>query len=78
MALVEVGRVCIKKLGRDAGKKAVITKVIDDKFVSIITSSRLKERKCNIKHLEMLAEKIDTSNKDQLAKTLEVETTKIS
>ena len=78
MALIEVGRVCIKKFGRDAGKRAVIMKVVDDSFVSIITASRLKERKCNVKHLEMLSEKIDASSKEQLAKALEVEPSKLS
>ena len=41
--LLEPGRVCIKKNGRDAGSKAVVTKVIDNKFVSIITAKRVKE-----------------------------------
>ena len=78
MALVEAGRVCIKKFGRDAGKRAVITKVFDDNFVGIMTSSRLKERKCNVKHLELLAEKIDVNNRDQLAKAIEVEPSKLT
>jgi large subunit ribosomal protein L14e len=73
MALVEEGRVCIKKLGRDAGDKAVITKVIDKNFVDIVTASRVKDRRCNIKHLEFLSEKIDPKNKEQLAKSLEIE-----
>jgi ribosomal protein L14E/L6E/L27E len=64
--------------GRDAGKRGVVTKVIDANFVSLITSTRLKERKCNVKHLEMLAEKIDLGNKEQLAKALEIEQSKLS
>jgi len=77
MALVEAGRVCIKKFGRDAGKRAVITKVVDETFVNIMTSSRTMERKCNIKHLEILNEKIDASNKEQLAKALEIDASKL-
>ncbi|MEM3839500.1 MAG: hypothetical protein QXF01_02915 [Candidatus Micrarchaeaceae archaeon] len=77
MALVEQGRVCIKKSGRDAGDKAVITKIIDANYVAIVTSSRPKERKSNIKHLEFLNEKIDPANKEQLAKALEVEASKL-
>ena len=77
MALVEQGRVCIKKSGRDAGDKAVVIKVIDSNYVNIITSSRLKERKSNIKHLEFLNERIDPSSKEQLAKALEVEASKL-
>jgi large subunit ribosomal protein L14e len=78
MPLVEVGRVCVKMFGRDAGKRGVVTKVIDANFVNLITSTRLKERKCNVKHLEMLSEKIDLGNKEQLAKALEIEQSKLS
>lgn len=77
MALVEVGRVCVKKFGRDAGKRAVVTKLLDTNFVSVVTSVRLKERKCNVKHLEFLSEKIDASNREQLAKALEIEAGKL-
>ena len=77
MALIEVGRVCVKKFGRDAGKRAVITKLIDSNFVNVVTTVRQKERKCNVKHLEFLSEKIDASNKEQVAKVLEVETSKL-
>lgn len=77
MPLVEVGRVCVKMFGRDAGKRAVVTKVIDTNFVNVITSIRLKERRCNVKHLEFLSEKVDASNKEQVAKALEIEVTKL-
>ncbi len=73
MALVEVGRVCIKKYGRDAGSKAVITKVIDRNTVHVVTSTRPRERKCNVDHLEFLSEKIDPRNEEQLYRTLEIE-----
>ncbi len=76
MALVEIGRVCVKKFGRDAGKRAVITKIVDANFVQVVTSVRLKDRRCNVKHLEFLSEKIDAANKEQLAKALEIETPK--
>jgi ribosomal protein L14E/L6E/L27E len=78
MALVETGRVCVKMFGRDAGKRGIVTKVIDANFVNLITSVRLKERKCNVKHLEFLSEKVDTSNKEQVARALEIEVSKLS
>ncbi len=71
MALVEVGRACVKKSGRDAGSKAVVTAVVDGNFVKIVTSERGKERKCNIKHLEFLHEKVDAKDKTAVAKYLE-------
>jgi len=77
MALIEEGRICIKKFGRDAGSKAAITKIVDDKFVMIVTSIRPKERKCNVAHLEYLPEKIDAKNKAQLAKSLDIDEAKL-
>lgn len=77
MPLIEVGRICIKKYGRDAGSRAVVTKVIDKNFVSIMTSIRSRERRCNVKHLEFLNEKIEVANKEQLAKALEIEQNKL-
>lgn len=50
--VMEVGRVCVKIAGRDAGKKCVIIDVLDDKFVMIDGATR--RRKCNILHLEPL------------------------
>ena len=64
--LIEEGRICIKKFGRDAGQRAVILKAIDQNFVSIATHSRPKERRCNVRHLEFLSEKIDPKDKEQL------------
>jgi large subunit ribosomal protein L14e len=78
MALIEEGRVCIKKLGRDAGSKAVITKILDDNFVNIRSSVRPHERKCNVKHLEFISEKVSLSDQDQLAKALEIDKSKLT
>ncbi len=72
MTLLEEGRVCIKKAGRDAGSKVVVTKVIDDRFVSIIAPHRPKERKCNVSHLEFLNEKVDPKDKAQVNKIIGV------
>ncbi|MCL4373648.1 MAG: 50S ribosomal protein L14e [Candidatus Marsarchaeota archaeon] len=68
--LLEPGRVCIKKYGRDAGSRAVVTKVLDNGFVNIITAKRKKERRCNTKHLEFLNKTIDISNKELVNKEL--------
>ncbi|MFH0986517.1 MAG: KOW motif-containing protein [Candidatus Micrarchaeota archaeon] len=52
MALIEPGRVCVIIKGADAGKEAVIKDVIDKNFVTI-AGAGVKERRSNIKHLEM-------------------------
>ena len=53
--MIEVGRVCVKLSGREAGKICVVTKKIDKTFVEITGPKKLtgvKRRRCNIMHLE--------------------------
>ena len=50
--MIEIGRLCMKLAGRDAGKICVVVDVIDNKFVLIDGETR--RRKCNIYHLEPL------------------------
>lgn len=54
--MIEVGRICVKTAGRDAGLKCVIVDVLDNKFVLIDGETR--RRKCNVFHLELLNETI--------------------
>jgi large subunit ribosomal protein L14e len=59
---IEVGRICVKVCGREAGKKCVIVDIIDKSFVLVTgpkTVTGVKRRRANINHLEPLAEKID-------------------
>lgn len=53
---MEIGRLCVKLAGRDAGKKCVVVDVLKDNFVLIDGATR--RRKCNILHLEPLAQSI--------------------
>ncbi len=57
--MMDVGRVCVKTAGRDAGEKCVIVEVIDDNYVLIDGLTR--RRKCNIRHLEPLEKTVDVS-----------------
>ena len=54
MAL-EVGKVCMKTAGREAGRYCVVLKKLDNTFV-LVTGPKLltgvKRRRCNIEHLE--------------------------
>ncbi|MCK4589264.1 MAG: 50S ribosomal protein L14e [Nanoarchaeota archaeon] len=54
--MFEVGRMCVKIAGRDAGKKCVIVDVIDENHVMIDGETR--RRKCNVQHLEVLEQVI--------------------
>ena len=57
---IEIGRMCVKIAGRDAGKKCVIVDILDDKFVLIDGETR--RRKCNVLHLEPLSQIIEIKN----------------
>ncbi|MEM4397878.1 MAG: 50S ribosomal protein L14e, partial [Candidatus Woesearchaeota archaeon] len=71
MVTLEVGRLCIKTAGREAGRYCVVLKTMDSNFV-MITGPRIltgvKKRKCNIEHLEptqyLLKIKEDASDKE--------------
>ncbi|NYT18091.1 MAG: 50S ribosomal protein L14e [Methanobacteriales archaeon] len=74
MPAIEVGRVCIKTAGREAGQKCVIVEIIDEKFVEVVGGS-IKNRRCNIKHLEPTTESLELKSDDaeEIAKQLEAE-----
>ncbi|NOZ88995.1 MAG: 50S ribosomal protein L14e [Crenarchaeota archaeon] len=64
MPVIEVGRLCVKTRGREAGRKCVIVEIIDDNFVLITGPkdvSGVKRRRANINHIEVLPEKIEIS-----------------
>ena len=48
--MIEVGRVCMKIAGRDAGKRCVIVDILDAHRVLIAGETR--KRPCNMAHLE--------------------------
>ncbi len=50
---MNVGRVCVKLVGREAGKRCVIVDVIDDTYV-LVDGPEVKRRRCNVAHLEPL------------------------
>ena len=62
MGIIEVGRVCIKTAGREAGRKCVVVRIIDKNFVEITGPKELtgiRRRRVNVKHLLPLPLKID-------------------
>lgn len=56
--VMEVGRVCVKLAGHEAGKRCVIVETLDDTYV-VISGSGVKRRRCNIAHLEPTDKKLD-------------------
>ncbi len=57
MAAIEIGRLCVKLAGRDAGRDCLIVDTIDNNFVLVDGNTRRK--KANIDHLELLPQKAD-------------------
>jgi len=55
MPSIEVGRVCVKLNGREAGHKCVIVDVIDKNFVLVTGPKKIsgvRRRRTNVKHIE--------------------------
>ncbi len=62
MASMEVGRICVKLVGRETGKKCVVVDVIDKNFV-LVTGPKsvtgVRRRRTNVDHLEPTPESIE-------------------
>lgn len=64
MGVIEVGRLCVKVAGREAGRKCVVVRIIDKNFVEITGPKELtgvRRRRANVKHLVPLPIKLDIS-----------------
>lgn len=62
MTAIEVGRICVKATGREAGKRCVIVDSADKSFV-LVTGPKsvtgVRRRRANIDHLEPLQDKVE-------------------
>ncbi|HID60899.1 MAG TPA: 50S ribosomal protein L14e [Hadesarchaea archaeon] len=56
--VVDVGRVCVKIAGHEAGRRCVVVEIVDDTFV-VVSGPDVKRRRCNISHLEPTDKKLD-------------------
>lgn len=62
MLAIEVGRVCVKLCGREAGRKCVIVDITDKSFVLVTgpkNVSGVKRRRVNVNHVEPTQEKLE-------------------
>jgi len=75
--MFDVGRMCMKVAGREAGKYCVVVKKIDANFVLVTgpkSVTNVKRRKCNILHLEPLKESLkikDDASDEEVIKAYE-------
>jgi large subunit ribosomal protein L14e len=76
VSVFDIGRVCIKKAGRESGKKCVVVDTIDKNFVLITgpkTLTGVRRRRVNVDHLEPLEVKIKIkrgASDEEVAKAL--------
>jgi len=75
--IFDIGRICVKTLGREAGRKCVIVDVIDEKFVLVTGPKNItgvRRRRANVKHLEPTPEILEIqrgASDDEVIKALE-------
>ncbi|MBW2963285.1 50S ribosomal protein L14e [Candidatus Woesearchaeota archaeon] len=70
--MFEIGRLCVKIAGRDAGKKCLIVEIVDENHVMIDGETR--RRKCSVKHLELLDQVVKIkkgASHDEIVKEME-------
>jgi len=80
MPAIDVGRICVKLVGREAGKKCVIVDVVDKNFV-LVTGPKelngLKRRRVNVNHIEVTERRVNIrrgETDEELLKTLDEDT----
>ena len=79
MPAIEIGRICVKTYGREAGRKCIIIDIVDDNYV-VVTGpkniSGVRRRRANINHVEPLDKKKEISkgaSDEEIVKILEKE-----
>ncbi len=55
--MLEVGRLCVKIAGRDAGRECVILDLVDNRFA--LVDGAVRRKKVNLAHLEPLDRMIE-------------------
>ena len=77
MPAIEVGRICVKQIGRENGKQCVIIDVMDKSFVLVTGPKKVtgvKRRRVNINHVMPLQDKVDVkrgASDEEVASVLE-------
>ena len=58
MSVYDIGRVCVKTMGREAGNYCVIVDIIDKNYV-IIDGLKVRRRRANFNHVEPTADMVE-------------------
>jgi len=77
MAGFDVGRICVKLSGREAGMKCVVLDIIDKNFALVTgppKTTGVKRRRVNIQHIEATPERVEIkkgASDEEVAKALD-------
>jgi len=80
MPAIDIGRICVKLTGREAGKKCIVVDVVDKNFVLVTGPKQLngvKRRRVNINHIEPTEHRVNIRRgevDEELLKALDEET----
>ena len=58
MSIYDIGRVCVKTMGREAGNYCIVVDIIDKNYI-LIDGLNIRRRRVNYKHIEPLPELVD-------------------
>ncbi|MFX1260092.1 MAG: 50S ribosomal protein L14e [Promethearchaeota archaeon] len=58
MSIYDIGRLCIKTMGREAGYYCVIVDVIDKNYL-LVDGLKVRRRRVNYRHIEPIAEVVE-------------------
>jgi large subunit ribosomal protein L14e len=58
MSVYDIGRVCVKLMGREAGHYCLIVDVIDKNYL-LIDGLKVRRRRVNYNHIEPITEIVD-------------------
>ena len=58
MSVYDIGRLCVKTMGREAGFLCVVVDIVDKNYL-LIDGLKVRRRRVNYRHIEPIAETID-------------------
>ncbi len=58
MSVYDIGRLCVKTMGREAGHYCVIVDIIDKNYL-LIDGLKVRRRRVNYNHIEPIADVLD-------------------
>jgi len=68
--MFEIGRICVKLAGRDAGMKCVIIDELDHN--NVLIDGQTRRRKCNVNHLEPTNQSVEINKNAPAAEVIRV------